>query len=218
MMADGDDSGSSCIAQLEQVSGRLGARAFCVTADATQGSLQESKVTRLASLMGLLAEIRNHIYELVLVENEAIDVSCTTAPANAVENHAEAVATGLKASCQQPPLTRVSQALLRETLPMFYVQNSFTLNLAVTIPDDRTDFSETHEMTLRWLGCIGAANRRLINSVDAWSYMSSREQIEQITKLSEYGIVARIEGRKDDGLPGARCAVRLHFEDEESDA
>lgn len=176
----------------------------------TLTGVAKERETQSTALMDLPAEIRNHIYELVLVKHAAIDISITI-------GKFDSFARRMSASCKQPALTRVSQALRRETLPMFYGENSFKINLAIMLPEPcySRKFSD---ITIRWLCCIGATNRRLMNTIRIWSYVGSEEQAKQLSELRKHGISAKPEEQVEETGCGWYGTGSLCFGDQASQA
>lgn len=82
-----------------------------------------------ASLLGLPGEIRNTVYDMILLSPTPLQILDTSIPV-------------------QPPLTMVCHQLRAEALPLFYARNTFSIKLHNL---DSRPLS-------RWLSRIGAAN------------------------------------------------------------
>ena len=116
--------------------------------------------------MKLAPELRNRIYEYVVIYEEAIDfVEIFEDVDEQGSGHygscIEAVLGNIEQRVKQPALTRASRVLRTETLPMFYAFNTFRGSLL-----DRA-FSDT-EATWRWLLAIGRWRTMLKNFTVEW--------------------------------------------------
>ena len=72
-----------------------------------------SSQTVQSSFLRLPAELRNHIYQMVLVKSDLIDTTCSS------------TFYKMQALVAQPALTKVCRQIRAETLPIFYGANVF---------------------------------------------------------------------------------------------
>ena len=168
--------------------------------------------------MDLPVEIRNHIYELVLGEEEDIYVKgfvCHAVPKGTADVYiAEDVAdtaqcTTMKKALRQPPLTRASKAIRNEVLPIFYGSKTITMY---------SHYDWAAQVGV-WLRNIGSANRKLL--LQCWVYCSkydgsmvlSRMEVERRFKV--WRTVAKVGEFVPEGHPtNYRGFARLVFEDD----
>ncbi|KAK4546778.1 hypothetical protein LTR36_001510 [Oleoguttula mirabilis] len=90
-------------------------------------------------LLSLAAELRNRIYELVLVNDKGRIHADLDDYIYCSDNHA----------VLQPALTRVSREVRNDTLPIFYGQNTFQVSL------DLVEVSEAKDSIRAWMTGIG---------------------------------------------------------------
>ena len=161
------------------------------------------------------AEIRNRIYELVLVREKDTDISLW--PQWAYRPQAAEV-SGLK----QPPLTQVNRAIRKDTLPIVYGCNTIIVSLC------RLAGVLT---ATRWLRSIGPSNRKLLRKCcmhydplfppglnPRQRYLEFANRYE--ARLSRDGVVAKIGDLVHMNTEDSESAQygRLTFEDEGAEA
>ena len=129
--------------------------------------------SRALRLTDLPRELRDHIYDYVVVEDRAIGVALT---------HAESRILGTNweydepSRLIQPSLTRVSRQIREEALEVFYKQNTFIANLERRVRDDddlRSNRSQgpgdspspgdSYKVLKKWLRCVGLTNTKNID-------------------------------------------------------
>ena len=106
----------------------------------------------------LPAELRNHIYDIVLISTKVFRLDDIF-----IYIHPEEVLYPL----HQPPLTCVCRQVRSETLPIFYRDNIF-------FTDSRIDLFNDYvaAISLLWLDAIGGENRKMLERF----YVSSRAE------------------------------------------
>lgn len=111
------------------------------------------------------AELRNQIYELVVVNSEHIPIE--------IKLKAEHDVDGTNDERLQPSLSRVCRQLHNEVLPIYYGKNSFvspldTLLMSAISCANHELFQQRDQFTfLRWLSAIGDVNISCITDVKA---------------------------------------------------
>ena len=104
---------------------------------------KKSQKAPRSPFLNLPAEIRNIIYDLVLVKAKPISVT---------DSQSVHTPAGIKRGVKQPSLLRVCRAIRAETLSVFYSGNNFTIGL-----------SDYYGMD--WLQDMPRSNRALVKSV-----------------------------------------------------
>ncbi|CAK4031010.1 Hypothetical predicted protein [Lecanosticta acicola] len=92
----------------------------------------EADNSESSSFLRLPAELRNSIYELVLPQNRTLRVNRHTKTNNVGRIVADWHRSFLDRQSLQPALLYVCRQTRRETTPMFYLHNSFDVNVAET--------------------------------------------------------------------------------------
>ena len=128
------------------------------------------------SFMDLPAEMRNRIYELVLVRDRDF-----------IFDNYQRGDEYVKA-LQQPPLTRVNNAIRSESLPVFYGFNT------IKVLTDNTSY----KTALRWLQRIGGSNRKLLLQFWCYGYGFADDDWSSLINIEDNfkkeGIVAKESG------------------------
>ena len=121
-------------------------------------------------LLKLPAEIRNLIYGLVLVQDEAINLHKVLKrqerPCDLISawrHTVKGIYHNLQAMVKQPPLTKTCQQIRNEALPIFYGANTF----ATCIINDRggRQYVDASRWSTRWLTMVGKHNRKLLKQL-----------------------------------------------------
>lgn len=107
-------------------------------------------------LLALPAELRNRIYELVLIKEVCIEVIIYCIDGCIIK---ELQSQHLANRVQQPPLTRTCRQLREESLSIFYTGNVFLIRRSNG--DSHLDHGshDDEEPLVRWLSAIGAEKR-----------------------------------------------------------
>lgn len=114
------------------------------------------------SLLGLPAELRNRIYELVLIQPEPILLGNTEIPKDAPKRTRDAKVQARRAIL--PPLLRTNHQIRSETCALFFSANSF-----ITSSSSR---GYSRRETIDWLKVLGP-NARLIRKISGWFSFSA---------------------------------------------
>lgn len=102
--------------------------------------------------MSLPPELRNRIYNLVLVQNGTISVHLPKPDISRLEK-----------VVKQPALLKVCKTVREEALPVFYGANRFTVNHLFY-----REVPRELEVVERWLGAIGPEKRAMLRQFDAY--------------------------------------------------
>ena len=117
------------------------------------------------NFFSLPAELRNQIYELVVVNSEHKPIE--------IKHKTEHDVDGTNDERHQPSLSRVCRQLHNEVLPIYYGKNSFvspldTLFMSAISCANHDLFQQRDQFTfLRWLSAIGDANISCMTDVKA---------------------------------------------------
>ena len=135
--------------------------------------------------LDLPAEIRNEMYELALTYDED-STNFTVHDRGDFAGYSNAV----KGACKQPALTRVSRTVRRETLPIFYGENIFKVNV-IGLPSHLS-------LILLWLNSMEAPHRKMLLKLWAWCRKDDMENYDGSYLVrrfgSKYDMKIKLEG------------------------
>ena len=109
--------------------------------DTSTSARKDEKSDSMGLFSRLPAELRNVIWELVVLRDKRVVRFCSDLKED------EAVVD----SAEQPALTRTCSAIRNETIPMFYTMNNF--------------FVRDIRSTRKWLGTLSKHNRERVDRV-----------------------------------------------------
>ena len=155
---------------------------------------QQNNGVRAIGFLELPAELREQIYELIVVEPSGKDLYVGARHWYVWLDHS---IVGQIDTAKQPPITRVCRQLRREALPLFYAHDTFTTMLEIDEP-----WAINTKSTNSWLEAIGPHNARAMKSFTIrCSWWRTRERMSEARLhriLSENGLsmvagIARFE-------------------------
>lgn len=124
----------------------------------TETTHQESR------LMKLPAELRNLIYELVVVEAKTIDI--------VDPDHVQG-GPGVSERAKQPGIAQVCRQLRREVLPIFYSQNTFRVNAC-----GYWYLSHAERNCIWWITRLRDSSKALVRNIRICTFACAASMIE----------------------------------------
>ncbi|KAK5697989.1 hypothetical protein LTR97_006949 [Elasticomyces elasticus] len=109
-------------------------------------------------LLALPAELRLQIYEYAVLKSRPVIITRRETKA------------GRKAQLIQPALSKTCRSIREDALKIYYSKTRFAATYSSWGDRGRKDWRRNASTINRWLRCIGAKNRGLINSLEVFGY------------------------------------------------
>lgn len=143
----------------------------------------------MTTFLDLPAELRNHVYELAMLDQTSLDIRPSY--------HGKIRLPDLAHQVAQPPITRTCRLVRRDTLPIFYGETLFTFRIhrpQLWKPDDMLTLPQAAGV---WLHAIGRQNRAMIRKLFMYGrahhayalVQAERMEVEEGTAI----VIARLD-------------------------
>ena len=164
-------------------------------------------------LLQLPAELQLAIFEYAIYEDDAllINCGCDSSYPSIEEWHEDQALwdKGIKRAPLQPSLTRTCATIRSVTLPMFYA-NAFRAHYC---------YAADINIALKWLECIGPANRRLLRDFCFWD-MNPKFDIwepNDLKRARRSNVVRGMGGRLETLERNGYCCHQVTYGDADHD-